>query len=96
MSLKNYMEEVVVEIFQEVRGMHTDFCNCEKCNRDVIAYALSKLKGRYAVSPEGEIIARVEQSDRQVRADALLAVMEALETVSKQPRHSGSDLEQKR
>ena len=37
---------------------------------DIIALALSSLR-KYA-QPAGEILARVEQSDRQVRTDALL------------------------
>lgn len=89
--MKNFSEEVIIEVFDEIRGANPDFCNCEKCRRDVVAIALTKMKGRYAASPQGEIFARVEQSDRQVRADALLAVMEALETVSKRPRHLGDD-----
>ncbi len=87
MRMKNFMEDVIIEVFQEIKGTNPDFCNCDKCRRDVIAIALSKIKGRYAASPEGEIFARVEQSNRQVRADALLAVMEALDTVSASPRH---------
>lgn len=88
--MKNFMEDVILEVFREVVKNHPDFCECEKCKRDVLAIALSKIRGRYAVSPEGEIIARVEQSDRQVRADALLAVMQAVEQVAARPRHAGT------
>jgi hypothetical protein len=49
--------------------------------------ALSKLKGRYAVSPEGEIFAKLSREDRQVRADALVMIMEAADLVVKQPNH---------
>jgi competence protein ComFB len=49
--------------------------------------ALSKLKGRYAVSPEGEIFAKLSREDRQVRADALVMIIEAAELVSKRPNH---------
>ena len=86
--MKNFAEDVIIEVFEEIKGTNPNFCNCEKCRRDVIALALTKIRGRYACSPEGEIFARVEQSDRQVRADALFAVMEAMDTVIKRPRHS--------
>jgi len=87
MGLKNYTEEVVLEVLNEIKGMHPNCCFCEKCTQDILAIALSRLKGKYAVTLEGEIFARVEQTDRQVRADALLAVMEGIEKVSKNPRH---------
>lgn len=87
--MKNFMEDVILEVFNEVVKTNPDFCQCKKCKHDVLAIALSKIKGSYAASPEGEIFARVEQTDRQVRADALLAVMQALEQVSARPRHPG-------
>lgn len=87
MSMKNYMEDVIREVFAEVLKNNPDFCQCEKCKQDVLALALSKIKGRYAASPEGEIFARVEQADRQVRTDALLAIMQAVQQVSANPRH---------
>ncbi|MBA2132011.1 late competence development ComFB family protein [Capillibacterium thermochitinicola] len=87
--MKNYMEDVVLEVLEEVLQVNPDFCRCPKCKQDVVLIALSKIKGRYASSPVGEIFARVEQSDRQVRTDALLAVMQALEQVAAYPRHDG-------
>ncbi len=87
MSLKNFMEDVVKEVFQDVKKARSDFCSCDRCREDVIALALTNIKGRYATTPEGEIFARVEQSDRQVRTDALLAVMQAVDVVSKNPKH---------
>lgn len=90
-TMKNFAEDVIIEVFEEIKNVNPDFCKCEKCRRDVIALALTKIRGRYACSPEGEIFARVEQSDRQVRADALFAVMEALEIVTKYPHHSEDD-----
>lgn len=87
MSLKNFMEDVVKEVFQDVKRVRSDLCPCNRCREDVVALALSKIKGRYATTPEGEIFARVEQSDRQVRTDALLAVMQAVDVVSKNPKH---------
>lgn len=87
MGLKNFTEEVALEVLNEIKGMHPNCCFCEKCTQDILAIALTRLKGKYAVTREGEIFARVEQSDRQVRADALLAVMEGIDKVSKRPKH---------
>lgn len=86
--MKNYMEDVVLSVYDEFRAKYPKFCNCERCKADTIAIALTKLKGRYAVSPEGEIFAKLSRDDRQVRADALVVLMEAAELVSKQPNHN--------
>lgn len=85
--LKNYMEDVAREVLEEIKGMRPEVCFCEICVQDILALALSRLKGKYAVTAEGEIFARVAQSDRQVRADALVAVMESMEVITKNPRH---------
>ncbi|MCL6589206.1 MAG: late competence development ComFB family protein [Firmicutes bacterium] len=89
MALKNYMEDVVVEVYEEFVLSTPDFgyCKCERCRSDVIALALTNLRGRYAVSSEGEVWAKLSRDDRQVRADALVAVMGAIAKVSKRPNH---------
>ncbi|TCL56492.1 competence protein ComFB [Hydrogenispora ethanolica] len=87
MSLKNYMEDVVVEIFEEFHRQHPEFCACDRCRVDTVAIALSNLRGRYAVSPEGEVFAKLSREDRQVRADALRMIIEAAKQVSQQPHH---------
>jgi competence protein ComFB len=83
------MEDVVLEIYEEFTGTTPDFgyCKCPRCKADVIALALTNLRGRYAVSPEGEVWAKLAKDDRQVRADALVAVMAAISLVSKNPNH---------
>lgn len=85
--LKNYMEDVVVAVYDDYLHRHPEICQCEQCRLDVIALALTRLRGMYAASPEGEILTRVARDDRQIRADALIAVMEALRVVSGKPRH---------
>lgn len=89
MAFKNYMEDVVFEVYEDFISKTPDFgfCKCPRCRDDVLALALTNLRGRYAVSPEGEVWAKVAKDDRQVRADALVAVMAALSQVSKQPKH---------
>ncbi|NLZ44675.1 MAG: late competence development ComFB family protein [Clostridia bacterium] len=87
MTMKNYMEDVVKEILRDLERVQPSHCLCERCRNDIIALALSNLKGKYATTPQGEILARVEQSDRQVRIDALLAVMQAIDIVREKPRH---------
>ena len=87
MNFKNYMEDVVLDVYQDFKKRYPQFCTCERCQADIIAIALTKLKGRYAVSPQGEILAKISREDRQVLADALIVIMEAADLVSKQPNH---------
>ncbi len=85
--MKNYMEDVVREVFVEFQRQYPEFCMCDRCQSDTIAIALSNLKGRYAVSPEGEVFAKLSREDRQVRADALLIIIEAAKQVAANPHH---------
>lgn len=77
-----------MSVYEEFKAKYPTYCSCERCKADTIAITLTKLKGRYAVSPEGEIFAKLSRDDRQVRADALMVLMEAAEIVAKQPNHN--------
>ncbi len=87
MLFKNYMEDVVIEVLNEFLAKNPNYCGCDRCRADMIVVALSKLKGKYAVSPEGEVFAKLSREDRQVRADALLTIVEAVKLVSQNPHH---------
>ncbi len=87
MNFKNYMEDVVFEVYEEFIAKHPEYCNCERCRSDVIAIALRKLHGMYAVSREGEIFTKISREDRQIRADALIVIIEAVNRVAQSPNH---------
>ncbi|HBF38955.1 MAG TPA: competence protein ComFB [Firmicutes bacterium] len=87
MNFKNYMEDVIIEIYNDYKKHNLNYCTCERCMADTIAIALTKMKGKYAVSPEGEIFAKISRDDRQVRADALVVILEAIAQVGKRPNH---------
>lgn len=88
MNFKNYMEDVVVEVYQDFKKSYSQYCSCDRCSADIMVIALTKLKGKYAVSPTGEIFAKLSREDRQVRADALVVIVEAAELVSNNPNHN--------
>jgi competence protein ComFB len=81
------MEDVVVEGYEDFAKRNPKYCNCERCKTDMIALALTHLRGKYAVSLEGEVLAKVARDDCQVRTDALVALMDAAEIVAKNPKH---------
>lgn len=87
MSFKNYMEDVIFEVYQDFLKKHPEFCQCERCQADTMVIALKKLKGLYAVSEEGAIFTNVSREERQVRADALIVLMEAARRVADNPNH---------
>jgi competence protein ComFB len=87
MNFKNYMEDVVVDVYQEFKKTYFEYCGCDRCSADIMVLALTKLKGKYAVSLTGEIFASVSRDDRQIRTDALIAIKEAAEQVKVNPNH---------
>ncbi len=87
MRFKNYMEDVVMEVYEEFEKYYPKFCNCERCKTDIIVLALTHLRGKYAASLEGEVLAKVARDDRQVRTDALVALMDAATVVTLHPKH---------
>lgn len=92
MQVRNAMEMVVksslAEIMQhkESYGVE-DVCTCERCQLDVMALALNKLAPRYVVCDQGEAYARTSALDQQFKVDTLFAVLSAVQTVHKNPRH---------
>ncbi|HHW14369.1 MAG TPA: late competence development ComFB family protein [Firmicutes bacterium] len=87
MELRNYMEDVVKQVFEEYLERDPDFCRCERCRRDTIVLTLNQLRGKYVGSQEGEIRAAVEAADRQAKADAMLALVAAARQVKAHPHH---------
>ena len=87
MNYKNYMEDVVTEVFRDFINRNPKFCSCKQCQMDTIILALTHLRGKYAASLEGEVLVKVSRDDRQVKADALIAIIQAAEMVSKNPKH---------
>ncbi|HYH02777.1 MAG TPA: late competence development ComFB family protein [Bacillota bacterium] len=87
MNFRNYMEDVVREVYQEIIRKNPQFCTCDRCRVDTMLIALRHLKGMYAVSMEGEIFTKLSRDDRQIRADALIILLQAAEQVSKNPNH---------
>jgi len=85
--LKNYMEDVVAAVYNDYIKGKPEICACEQCGSDVMALALTKLRGLYAGSLQGEVLTKISREDRQVRADALIVIMQAVDTVTARPKH---------
>jgi hypothetical protein len=86
--MKNALEEIANDVFDQLRRRHAGFCDCLQCSDDVITAALNKIRPRYiSGSPIGSAVTRVALSHRQVRAELAVVMLDAMRLVSARPRH---------
>lgn len=83
----NLVEDHVFEISDRLTAADAEFCGCEKCLTDVMAYALSQLAPAYVTSDDGRAIieARLEQDGYHATITARVA--DAVRAVKAHPRH---------
>ena len=87
MKVINVVESMVWEAMDSVLEQKPGICDCEKCRADIAAYALNKLSPHYAVSKLGEVLVKTGSLDRDIHVAILVALTEAVEIVSANPRH---------
>ncbi|MDN5343966.1 MAG: competence protein ComFB [Clostridia bacterium] len=85
--LKNYMEDCVWELLDEVLARDPGACRCAICRYDIAALALNQLPPRYVVREKGVVYSKVAMLEVQHRADIYRAITQALMTVKQNPRH---------
>lgn len=86
-EMTNYMEVLVAHHLGEVLE-EWQVCKCDKCKKDIAALALNHLQPMYVTSETGSVYAKASTSfNPQNRADVILAINEAIKTVSKEVRH---------
>ena len=87
MFLKNYMESAVDNVLPNLLRAFDKVCTCDKCIFDIKAIALNQLKPHYVVTAKGELYSKVEEMNRQFETDVMKALIDAIDIVSKNPRH---------
>lgn len=85
--LKNYMEDVVDNVLNEVIIEYKDICVCKECIEDIKAMALNRLPPQYVSSERGLLYTKSKELKRQFKVDITREVVRAIEIVSKNPRH---------
>ena len=88
MKPHNYVEDEVFRLTDRLVAEDDTFCNCDKCNADVAAYALAHLRPAYASSVLGAAVAHLTLEDAQHHAEITARVVEAITRVKANPRHS--------
>ena len=86
MEIKNYLEAFVEELAKEQLQKVPELAGDERALMDVMALALNNLKPMYVVSDAGHILTEVKLSSDQIRAKVLVAVLQAIDRVKRNPR----------
>ena len=88
MKLKNYMEDAVKNVLDELLEKRTkDVCKCSRCRLDLVAYALNHLPPKYVVTDKGHTFTRVAEMQQQFSADIIVALSKGMKAIGKNPRH---------
>ncbi len=90
-ELKNYMEVSVEHFLPNLLRAFPDICQCEHCLMDIKAIALNSLKPHYVVTGKGEFYSKLSEMNLQYETDILKALIDAINIVSKNPRHGVED-----
>lgn len=87
-NLSNFNELMVKRALEEYLPKSNLPCKCEKCQADIIAFALNRLPPRYFVSLKGEVMTHFESQMVPDRARVLSEVVSAAQIISAYPSHN--------
>lgn len=87
-GLKNLMEYTVEDTLNKLLPTMPNICSCDECKLDMAAYALNRLKPKYARSDKGTILHKFDTSSVQAEATILTAVVSAINVISAHPNHA--------
>lgn len=85
--VKNYMEDVVLDLINDVWQKEPYICKCEKCKSDVINLTLNRLPPKYCSCLTGEMWTRLAFLEGQKIADVLSIIAESINIVHTNQRH---------
>lgn len=87
LRLVNVMESLVHETMEDMLRDYQGICKCERCKMDLMALALNKIPPAYVCTAKGGVFSRTASLEYQNKVDIIRALSEAIEIVSKNPRH---------
>ncbi len=87
-ELHNVMEDCVELKLNSVLPQMGQYCSCDKCRRDMEAYALNRLPAKYVLSDKGVVYQKFDSLSVQSDAEITTAVIKAIETIGKNPNHA--------
>jgi competence protein ComFB len=84
--LRNFMEDIVMDKLNRTMTM-LRCCECERCKKDVMAYALNELPSAYMVTEPQELEANVKQLRKTYEIKVTSALIQAVQKVKACPNH---------
>ncbi|MGI5901378.1 MAG: late competence development ComFB family protein [Desulfitobacteriia bacterium] len=90
-ELKNFSEVQTRRALDEYLASNEIPCKCERCQADIMAWALNRLPPRYFVSLKGEVITCFEAQMIPDKARVLAEIVAAVQIVSTHPSHPIND-----
>jgi len=84
--LRNFTEEAI-KVYLDRWFEEADVCHCDDCRLDIMALMLNSLPQKYVVTDTGALYAQLSEFEPQNRIDYMTAMSQAVQTVSKGPRH---------
>ncbi|HEU4763540.1 MAG TPA: late competence development ComFB family protein [Gemmatimonadales bacterium] len=85
-TIRNLVEEHVVQRYEALRPSMAGFCGCPICKSDVLVYALNRLPARYTATKEGAVLSEVALEKDQSRTVMDVVLLEAFRKVGLAPR----------
>lgn len=86
-KLKNIIEDVARDFLNHTLALRYDICTCPTCKNDMLAYILSRVPPKYVTTETGALHMLIEQTRIEHQAEIGRAVINAIDIVSKNPRH---------
>ncbi|HBD95501.1 MAG: hypothetical protein A2015_08035 [Spirochaetes bacterium GWF1_31_7] len=95
MDVHNIVEDLVKRFLNDILNEKKDICKCEQCRLDMACYILNKTKPMYVVSSRGIIHSENNKREsNQADIDILSLVKEAVDVISRTPRHTDDSIEE--
>jgi len=86
MALVNMMEMIVKEKLDEIL-VTSDCCKCEQCYLDMMAIALNYCIPKYVNTLKGELLVKINSTERQMIVDLEISILKSIEIVKQHPHH---------
>lgn len=88
--IKNYMEDVVNQILNDLLEkdeQYKNVCRCEKCLDDIKAKALNNIKPFYVTGKTGEVFGEYKMREFQNTTNIVMEVTKAIECINNNRHH---------
>lgn len=87
MWLKNYVEEIAVEVLDKIIAEGADICQCKSCRDDIIAWVLNRTDAHYFTTDTGRTFFTAEGIKKEFLDDIVKKIYQAATVINAKPRH---------